>query len=214
MRSSELMPGNPWPHDMQITVEDRPNALLELLWIREAYELEPVGVDLPPTLSDTPAVVHDAVLTDETRLAWESAWSRVWAAVLAHAAKEHDPQLFAELHKTVPGSTERVEMLHAVVGPTGREEFGDEPFDTASYREWSRRGVDAHRAKRPRQLDDHPERRDLTALIPAWKKGLTRIVTIPCRGSYTRKIGVNALLVTDETRDDSDAYRHALGAFV
>lgn len=37
MRSVHQIPGNPWPHDMTITVEDRPAPLLELLWLREAY---------------------------------------------------------------------------------------------------------------------------------------------------------------------------------
>ena len=50
MRSNAPIPGNPWPHDMIITVEDRPNVLLELLWIREAFALQPHGEDLPPLL--------------------------------------------------------------------------------------------------------------------------------------------------------------------
>ncbi len=55
MRSMFPMPDNPWPHDMAITVEDSPHALLELLWIREAWQLDAEGPDLPPELADTPA---------------------------------------------------------------------------------------------------------------------------------------------------------------
>ena len=62
-------------------------------------------------------------------------------------------------------------------------------------------------------LEDAPERRDLVALIPAWRAGLTKIVTIPCVGEYVRRLGPHGLLMTDATREDSDAYRRALGSF-
>ena len=52
MRSSGPLPGNPWPHDMVITVEDDLQPLLDLLWIREAWNLSQVGVALPPLLVD------------------------------------------------------------------------------------------------------------------------------------------------------------------
>src|SRR4051812_40899132 len=52
VRSSRLIPGNPWPHDMVIYVEDSADTLLELLWVREAWRLEPAGEDLPPRLID------------------------------------------------------------------------------------------------------------------------------------------------------------------
>jgi hypothetical protein len=34
--ASESLPGNPWPLDMVLTIENSPHALYELLWIREA----------------------------------------------------------------------------------------------------------------------------------------------------------------------------------
>ena len=73
--------------------------------------------------------------------------------------------------------------------------------------------MDAFIASRPDALRNSPEHRDLEALIPAWRAGLTKIVTIPCRGEYTRKLGTNALLVTDGTRADSGLYRAALASF-
>jgi len=38
------MPGNAWPHDMTITIEDSPPFLSELLFVRSAWGLEPAGV--------------------------------------------------------------------------------------------------------------------------------------------------------------------------
>jgi hypothetical protein len=66
----------------------------------------------------------------------------------------------------------------------------------------------------PTRLEDQPERRDLAALIPAWRAGLTTIVTIPCAGEFTLRIGENALLTTAATREDSDSYRRALSMFI
>lgn len=48
MRSTTPMEGNPWPHDVVISVDNDFYRLLELLWIREAWGLLPAGDDLPP----------------------------------------------------------------------------------------------------------------------------------------------------------------------
>lgn len=52
MNSMFPRPANPWPREMLITIENDSAALLELLWIREAWDLHPVGHDLPPLLAD------------------------------------------------------------------------------------------------------------------------------------------------------------------
>ncbi|GAB3617589.1 hypothetical protein GCM10027416_21460 [Okibacterium endophyticum] len=65
---------------------------------------------------------------------------------------------------------------------------------------------------RPRSLEDSPEHRSLDSLIPAWEAGLSKIITIPCRGEYTRVVGDSALL-TEVTRNDPDRYAVALGTF-
>lgn len=213
MRSSAPIPGNPWPHDMSITVEDRPHTLLELLWIREAYDLQPHGEDLPPLLSDAPAMVQDAAVSTETRDEWEAAWPGIWHAAVAHAGQDSDPRLFDELHHTADGSAKRVDLLHRIVGPNWRDEFGDSAFDD-SHRAWSQRGMDAHMKAMRKQLEDQPERRDLSALIPAWRAGLTKVVTIPCSGEFTRKVGENTLLTTGVTRESSESYRRALNTFI
>lgn len=212
MRSSRPMPSNPWPHDMTLTVEDRPPLLLELLWLREAHDLRPVGEEIPPPLVETPEA-SEAAVGDAVRSGWSSEWPRVWEAVLAHAASDQDPQLFESLRRTADGSPERASLLGQIVGPSANMEFGSDVFDDRSYRQWEQNGVDAHIASRPEVLEDSPERRDLEALIPAWRAGLTKVVTIPCQGEHTRKIGRNALLVTDATRADSARYRRALGVF-
>lgn len=113
-----------------------------------------------------------------------------------------------------PGDPGRTELLHHIIGPTWRDEFGDEAFDDPSYTQRERSTPEERAAARPRTLADNPEHRDLEALIPAWRAGLTTIVTIPCRGEHTRRLGDNALLTTAATRADSVAYRRALASFV
>ena len=103
---------------MMITVEDRPNALLELLWIREAYGLQPQGEDLPPLLSDTPAFAQNAPLSTSIRDEWEVAWPRIWHAAVAHAGPDPDSRLFVDIQSTPNGSLERADLLHRLVGPS------------------------------------------------------------------------------------------------
>ncbi len=213
MRSSRPIPGNPWPHDMAITVEDRPNALLELLWIREAHDLHLQGADLPPLLVDTPADASGAGPSAAARVEWELAWPRLWHAAAEHAGRDHDPRQFDRLQQTAHGSSEREKILHAMVGPSWRDEFGDVVLDDDSYQEWSSRGMDAHLSSMRERIMKSPEHRDLDALIRAWRAGLTKIVTIPCEGEFSRRITPNALLMTDATRNDSVRYQRALESF-
>lgn len=213
MRSSEPIPGNPWPHDMAITVEDWPRPLLKLLWIREAYELEPRGEGLPPLLSDTPMVIRDAVVGTDTRAGWEEAWPRIWHAAAGHAAMESDSRMLEEGLRTADGSRERADFLRRMIGPGWRDEFGGDAFDSDSFHRWSQRGRDAQVAAVPARVEDSPEWRDLPALIPAWRGGLRKVVTIPCSGAFTRKLGDSALLVAFATRENSDNYRQALSTF-
>jgi len=207
MRSSVPMPGNPWPHDMQITIEDSPHALHELLWIREAWSLKPEGADLPPLLSSTPPVVDDAPpdsLTD-----WQDAWPEIWRACVAHAGIPADPTIFERLTSAAVGSPERADLLAQLVGPSWRDHFGSEAL-TTEFTSWE---AAQHRALRSRMSTpdaESPERRSLDALVPAWRAGLTKLILIPCRGSYTRPIGSASLLLTEETRNDPTRYAAAL----
>lgn len=198
---------------MTITVDDRPHVLMELLWVREAYRLEPTSDDLPPLLTDSPETARVVPLSAAERTAWEEAWRRIWHAATRHAGREDDQAALERLHSTPPGSPERAEQFQQLIGPTWRAEFGDEAFDDPSYAAWSERGWERHRASVPRALDEAPERRDLDALVPAWRAGLTKIVTIPCRGEFVRRISGHALLMTEGVRADSAANRRALATF-
>lgn len=212
MLSSVPIPGNPWPHDMVITVEDDVQSLVDLLWVRETWNLKPAGDDLPPFLSATSVGADGGAASADQMARWQDAWPALWEACLHHAGQIPDGGLFEQLSGTANGSIERAELLHLLIGPSWRDMFRDEAF-TDQYQVWNQGQFDEGFRGRPRLLEEEPERVSLAALIRAWQAGLSKIVVIPCRGSHTRVIGQHALLVTAETRDDPERYTEALEQF-
>jgi hypothetical protein len=217
MRANGILRSEEWPRAMTITVDPKPTFLLELLWVREAHDLRPEGEGLPPLLTDTPARVTDSSISDAVRSQWRAAWPELWHAAAAHAGVNRRSTLFAEfakLKRTADGSPERADLVGRILGPHWRDAFGDAAFRDGGYGAWAEAGPYARLAALcAAPEEDDPERRDLDALLPAWRAGLTTFVTIPCRGEFVQRIGPNALLVTDATRDDSASYRRALAAF-
>ncbi len=213
MRSSGPMPGNPWPQDMVLTVEDGSNLLLDLLWIREAWSLRPTGDDLPPLLSDGSVRAHARTESSDRVARWREAWPSMWRDGVRHTGELQDEAaLFGRLQVSADGSPERAELLAETPGFSWRGEFGDEAF-THDYDNWQQARFQAAAHPNSRSLDEEPERVSLAAVIPAWRAGLGKIVVIPCTGSHTRVIGRRALLVTEETREDPRRYSEALGQF-
>ncbi len=207
MRSAIPIEGNPWPHDMIISIADDASQVMELLWVREAWGLHPTG-DMPPPLVDPPTEVR---ATPDAAL-WERVWPAMWEAVVEHAGRTIDPAVFRELTTAPAGSSVRTDLLAQLVGPSWRDRFGDAAFDDR-YTAWTTMLFEQRKVARPRSVDEEPERRSLAALVPAWEAGLTRIVTIPCQCEHTRVISVSALLVTHTTRADPALYSAALTSF-
>jgi hypothetical protein len=208
MRSSTPMPGNPWPHDMVITIQDDSTTLLDLLWIRGAWGLSPVGDDLPPLLVPTPS--PETPSSDTPIGAWSDAWPDIWRACLTHVGLERDPQAFERLHTSTLEPQERSALLTDLFGPSWQDRFGDGAF-TERHGDWTTARFEERTT--PSRLEESPERQCLDELVPAWRAGLTTIVTIPCRGAATRRVGAHALLVTEQTRADPGTYAEALRSF-
>jgi hypothetical protein len=213
MQSTSAIPGNPWPHDMVLEIEDSPHALLDLLWLREACGLRPAGLDLPPLLVHPPTRRATRMPDDEHRRTWELAWPFVWDEVLDHAGRPRQADGLTGIAELPPGSAERAARIRAFIGPTWRDRFGDEVFDDDGYRDWVAADADREVAHHL-EYDRSPEHVALVALVPAWEAGLLKVVTIPCTGSFTRVIGPRTLLVTAGTRDDPGAYSEALRRFI
>ncbi|WP_150957914.1 hypothetical protein [Microbacterium testaceum] len=211
MQSAHPVPGDPWPHEMLLSIQDSPHEAFEMLWVREAYGLEVSG-DVPPPVLDTPAPAARTLDRSE-RARWETAWTALWAPVIAHAGRPTDSAAMDRLMRSDLDAEERATLLAEVSGPSWRDEFGDDVFDDPSYRDAQERAFAARRTARPHAFAEIPERRDVEALVPAWRRGLVQIVVLPCRGAYVRTLGAAGLLVTPEIRADSAAYRAALASF-
>jgi hypothetical protein len=110
------------------------------------------------------------------------------------------------------GSPERSALLAGLFGPSWRERVGPDAL-RAGFENWNRSLSESRIASSRATRTRSPEREALDALVPAWEHGLTNIVTIPCRGEYTRRIGPHTLMVTSPTRDDTKRYTAALNSF-
>jgi hypothetical protein len=204
MRAVDPIAGDPWPADMVITV-DTPQPLLELLWARTAWGLQPDG-DTPPPLIAPPTRLADAAPPEG-----EAEWPALWEACVAHAAHDVDPAMIARLQNPALPSDERGDLLHRLFGPSWHERFGDTGLD--GFADWHAGALDRRARHAAVPAAASPERLSVAALADAWRAGLRRVVTIPCVGEHTRVIGASALLVTETTRADPPRYAAALAFF-
>lgn len=207
MRSTLSGSGDPWPPEMVISIEDNASQLFELLWIREAYGLHPAG-EVPPPLVD--GVVAAPVGADGP--AWEAAWPGMWDAAVAHAARVVDARQLDRLRRMAGGSPELAAGLRELRGPDWRDRFGRAELG-AHFEAWSERHFTALVRSMRTPLRKTPEHLSMPSLIAAWRAGLTKVVTIPCRGEHTRAVGGGALLVTEAMRSDPERYSAALDTF-
>ncbi|GAA2248423.1 hypothetical protein N1031_18945 [Herbiconiux moechotypicola] len=212
MRAAAPIPGESWPHEMVIAVEDSPHALLELLWVREAWQLSPEGGDLPPLLDRTPELEERTAVTVEERASWTRGWPLLWRSALAFAGKEFDQEAAALLPRTVDASAERARLIARLTGPRWLDRFGPRAL-TASFLRWQERERTVLGLRRPLSLDDTPERRSLDALVPAWRRGLRTVVVVPCRGAFARPVGASALVLTERDRRDERRFTEVLQGY-
>ncbi|WP_368496269.1 hypothetical protein [Herbiconiux sp. A18JL235] len=219
MQSMEPMPGNPWPHEMVLSIDDSPHGLHELLWVREAWGLEVEGDDLPPLLAHGPAPL--AVEGSAAPREWAEAWPALWHAAVDRLAHVVGPGQAERMRRAADAAADESvgfdDLLALIDGPNWRESFGDEAFRTpeagASWEAWQHAHRQTVNLRRPLTYHETPEWVALPALVPAWQAGLEKIVLIPCRGDFTRRLGAAALLVTEPTRHDPLRYARALRSF-
>lgn len=204
------IPGNPWPHDMVLTITNDSDNLLELLWIRQALNLNPPGDDWPPLLTDVEAQPA-AEAAGAQRAVLSEAWGRIWRAASEHAGNRPSHDLLDEA-RTASTPARRAELLAAFRGPSWDDEHDETGFGEP-YAAWREEVLRTLIGEHHLALEQTPERQSLPALIEAWHKGLQTIVTIPSAGTYTRTLGKHGLLTTADTRADPTRYTDALRTF-
>lgn len=199
MQSSSPDPGNPWPHDMQIGI-DQPFDLVELIFARHVRGLR-VG-DLP-SIDPVPSVPIVPV-SESDRADTERRWLRDWARARERftprstAVREPDEETARALAELSD------EELWDWASTSSERWLRDE--ESAAFGEWRSALREDHR----RPLDERPERVCLDALVPAWRAGLRTIVELPLAGFFAERVSADHLLVSRTTRHDPALYRRAL----
>lgn len=202
MRSSDSMPGNPWPHDMSITIEDAPTFLSELLFVRSAWGLDPAGVprlDREPDPGTSTRPRRPAV--DELERLWLIDWQRAWTQFQDDPGEGRIPDE-NELRRIAEASDEELQEVYST-RPSAIWYTG---MDGEAANKWRVSLVNYHR----KSLPETPEQLALPALIHAWHHGIDTIIQLPYRGHYARRLSRRNLLVSQETRHNPDLYTEAL----
>ena len=203
MRSSQPIPGNPWPHDMVIRINIDDGKLCHLLFVRSAWGLHPPGL---PDLDSEPDPGASArprrPAIDELERLWLLDWSLAWSRF--------------ESPRQVPPPDRTLRDIDAATDQELREWFSPRISER-----WYQ-GID-HNAENTWRISlvdsisplpgEDPEWRSLPALINAWETGLRTIVQLPFQGYYAQPVNPTHLLVSRLTRQEPELYSQALNHF-
>ncbi len=198
MQSNQPIPGNPWPQEMIIAVEENPDRLTFLLFLRAAWGIAADAV--LPELERPPAPGRSAppptASVDEWSVRWKFEWLAAWSRL-------------SMPDRTIPWTEEEIDRLDPldVHAPGWRETYGMDGVDEAAWHVWSA-SLERHPHARP--LAEQPERVSLDSLVPAWRTGLKRILVLPFAGYFAERVAAECLVVSAETRNDAAMYSRAL----
>jgi len=201
VHSSEPIPGNPWPHNMMISV-DVPHHLSLLLFVRQAWSLNdndvPAVSPAPePGTSTRPAEPGSVELNEQ----WRQDWAQAWTEFAPRQTRITTPA--AEIQHLLDTLTD--EELWDAVSPAPSPIWFD-GLDHGAFNHW----LSSLRGELPVSLHDNPEHQSLPALITAWKTGLVSIIELPYAGYYADRITRTHLVVSNETRHCPELYSRAL----
>jgi hypothetical protein len=201
MRSIEPIPGEQWPHDMVIRIDVHTH-LMTLLFIREAWGIAR-DANIPP-LEPTPQVGDSAIPPGATNAEWSDRWREQWRKAWDWIGIDDTRRVAHRLDLGTSAIT--AEELSLWLPPAWITEYGSEGIDTQALARWESSLIDDH----PMPFEQHPERRCLDALIPAWRAGVDSIIVLPYRGYYAERMTERHLAVSKATRDDPVLYDLAL----
>lgn len=199
MRSVHELPGEPWPHDMVISV-DQPDNLLTLLFVRHVWSIAR-DADIP-VLSPPPAPGNSTRPESPSSDVWAARWVETWSAAWAwYADGAGGPAL--EAARSDPRAA-----LAAVVAnlpPMWETQYGSAGIDRDAVWRWMQTLHDA-----PVPRDEAPERRNLSDLVAAWRDGIDSIIVLPYGIGFSKRVTTRHLVVSSTTRDDPALYCQAL----
>ncbi|MBP2457422.1 hypothetical protein ABID70_002951 [Clavibacter michiganensis] len=200
MRSSRPDPGDPWPHDMVLTI-DEPRRLTSLLFVREAWRL---SIDDVPTIDAIPDVgssTRPAPFDEPEVIArWRVEWAR---GSSMHAPEDRTIRAPDARTARLLRDLDDAALVDAIAGDRLIASSG---IDHEAFEGWHATLHDRHRVP----LAETPERVSVHALAAAWRRGLTSIVQLPFAGYFAERIHASTLVVSRTARHDPELYRRAL----
>lgn len=200
MRSDRPIPGNPWPHDMVLGIDDTPQPFCDLLFVRQAWGLDIAEVPALEATTRIPAVAPPSRDTDDLRRQWRRGWRAGWQKYDPPTALVDVPDRATLDRIAATPDAELDDAFRAEMGPTVA---GD---DLDAFNAWQESLRDPHHLP----LEQTPERVSLPALIGAWEHGLKTIVQLPFRDPYAVSRNEQVLVVSRRTRWDPDLFSAAL----
>jgi hypothetical protein len=193
-----------WPQEMVIVSEVNERALTELLFVRSAW-----GLDVASAIPEAePAPAPTVNLTDTERSDLAVEWVRRWDVAVDWAAQSFQHGLEIQRLTSDLGRVDTEAVLR-LAPPTWAEVTEDERFDRDAFVRWQSR-LPEH-TNLP--VSKTPERRNIPALVEAWRHGLKTLVAVPVAGDYAEQIGDNALLFSHTTYADPALFAGALAGF-
>lgn len=191
------MTGEKWPDGMTVTVDEVDDELEALLYSRAAWRLT-AGRDVPSSLTIAPAA-EGSRPRDDPRLV--EAWDQAWKTRLVHAGDFDDFDVEREGADAYFAAWKQAQ--NRLPAPW-RDRFFTERDDLA-FDEWSTEVQTA--------IDSRVRSSIETALVTAWRTGLTHISLIPIAAAFAHKVGPRRLLVSAGTWADDERLGGALRAW-
>lgn len=185
-----------WPAEMELTITEFPRPLMELLYVKHAWELSP-WIQIPE-LEPAPPVGTSQRPAHWDLAALELRWAEVWRAnVYWNARSQGDYSDKTDLAQHF-----------GITGPVWwSREHGWDGLDQAAFSEW----MATLDGLKTATVFDSPERRALPDAVAAWRHGLRQIFVMPYKPSGGAEWnGPEFMTVAAGTRRDPDAYPSAL----
>ncbi|MGY4544042.1 hypothetical protein ACVWY0_003985 [Arthrobacter sp. UYNi723] len=200
MRWSTPRPGNPWPQDMVIRVNDDSHHLTLLLFVRHAWPIAG-DVDIPP-LDPVPDCGHSQMAGSADAAAWDKRWKTAWER--AWSWYEIEDPTYRPTPAEMREAADPDHGLSPFMPPFSTQQYGWEGLDRDAYQAWDQSLIP--------KIPQDAERQCLQELMPAWKNGIDTIIVLPYKGYFAQRLSRRHLVVSADVRNNPEDYRRTLRA--
>lgn len=182
-------------------MDDHAQPLKILLFIRSAWSLENLAIDVP-ALDPVPAPGASALPASATRdvcaQRWNEQWQRIWDW---YGAKGIQPAHLSQ--QDMQRLSQPGQDLAPDLPPFWTTEYGTNGIDVDAFGEWDRITL-------PELKPSRQSHKSTVAMAAAWERGLRDIIVLPYQGHYAAWSRPGQLVVSIPTRRTPDLFTAAL----